>query len=192
MSEENVRIRRFMTKRTVYKRMLVFEGLSAVFAIMHTDRVSFADLSSETTVFPFFLYLLYSVARVNPGVATFMLNTARRISKSWRVRRIARMVTKSCCSKSGGNMKALKRVFSLQIKSVTILRALLLLCASAGASSIWTIALFQQMTLGSDWYVSVIGLAIALILTGVLFLALQSIVDNSPLVTLRCVVWLWH
>lgn len=89
-------------------------------------------------------------------------------------------------------MKALKRVFSLQIKSVTILRALLLLCASAGASSIWTIALFQQMTLGSDWYVSVIGLAIALILTGVLFLALQSIVDNSPLVTLRCVVWLWH
>lgn len=54
VSEENVRIRRFMTKRTVYKRMLVFEGLSVVFAIMHTDRVSFADLSSETTVFFFF------------------------------------------------------------------------------------------------------------------------------------------
>lgn len=32
------------------------------------------------------------IARINPGAAAFMLNTARRISSSWRVRRIAQMV----------------------------------------------------------------------------------------------------
>lgn len=71
-----------------------------------------------------------------------------------------------------------KQVFGLRFKSIAHFRNLLLLCAAAGMSSALTKVLLWHLALSNEWYVLVAGIAIALVLIGVLFLALRRLLEE--------------